>query len=111
MPSVPASGSGTQSASIDTEHSLFSTTTAGTYVLVVDLNAMANGDGLRLRLKTKVLNGGTRRTVYCAFYANEQPTDDKIVYSVPIPVTEDLEATLEQFMGTGRSFPWKILLL
>jgi len=101
--------SGTQSATLDTEHTLDNDTTGKTYVLVVDTNAMASGDITILRIKTKVLSGGTLRLAYSATYAHVQ--GDPIKYSVPVPANIEIEVSLEQTDGTGRSYPWALLSL
>lgn len=110
----PASlASGTQTATIGTEHSLTTATTAGTYVYEVDLGAMADGDVVELRLKQKLLSGGTSRVVLMMRYYGAQPTDDAIVQSIPVPnVNTDaasLDFTLKQTFGTGRAFPWRVV--
>ncbi len=109
MPTVIASG--TQSATVSTEHSLATDTTNKTYVLVVDTNAMANGDVLELRLKTKVLSGSTARVAYTGVYSNAQGADNANKYSIPVPANQSIEATLKQTAGTGRSFDWALLAL
>jgi hypothetical protein len=101
--------SGTQSATLDTEHTLDNDTSGKTCVLVVDTGAMVNGDVVILRLKTKVLSGGTLRLAYSAVYAHAQA--EPIKYSIPVPANIEIEATLEQTDGTGRSFPWSLLSL
>lgn len=101
--------SGTQSATLDTEHVLDNDTTGKTYVLVVDCGAMVDGDVVVFRIKTKVLAGGTLRLAYSATYAHLQGDPNK--YSVPVPADVEIECTLEQTDGTGRSFPWKLLSL
>lgn len=105
---VTSSASGTQTATVSTEHNLGSAiTTAGVYVLVVDTNALAGGDRLELRAKTKAKSGGTQRLAYVASYRNAQTT--MIKYSVPVPVDTEVQFTLKQTAGTGRSFDWNIL--
>ena len=99
--------SGTQSASVGTEHSLAVSTTGKTYVLVVDAGAMQNDDILELRIKTKVLSGGTQQVAYYALYQHVQAEPQK--YSVPVPANIEIEATLKQTAGTGRAFPWALL--
>lgn len=101
--------SGTQAATINTEHSLATSTTGKTYVLVVDTANMANGDELELRIKTKVLSGSTARLAYFASYAHVQGAPNK--YSVPVPANRSIEATLKQVAGTGRNFDWALLSL
>lgn len=102
--------SGSQTATISTEHDLGTEiTTAGTYVLVVDTAAMVAGDVLELRIKTKAKSGGTQRVAYVVSYANAQAAPNK--YSVPVPIDTSFQATLKQTAGTGRAFPWNILAL
>ena len=102
--------SGSQTATISTEHNLGTEiTAAGTYVLVVDTGNMAAGDVLELRIKTKAKSGGTQRQAYAVSYANAQASPNK--YSVPVPVDTSFQATLKQTAGTGRAFDWNILAL
>ena len=101
--------SGSQTATLDTEHTLTTQTTAGTYVLVVETTNMVAGDVLILRAKTKVKSGGTSRLAYMATYAHAQTEVNK--YSVPIPIDTEVIFTLEQTDGTGRAFPWNALKL
>ena len=84
-------------------------TTAGTYVLVVETNAMVNGDTLELRLYLKTLSGSTSRVAYEAIYVNVQGVPVKV--SIPVPTTHEIKATLKQTAGTGRAFPWELVSL
>lgn len=105
---VSSNQSGSQTATISTEHQLGTAiTTAGTYVLVVDTNAMVNGDILELRAKTKVKSGSTSRLAYYACYSHVQGEPNK--YSIPVPVDTEVLFTLTQTAGTGRSYDWNIL--
>lgn len=104
---VTSAGSGTQTATIDTEHTLDTETTAGVYVLVVDMSNLAAGDVVTLKLKTKYASGGTSRLAFQATYANAQGEPNK--YSPPIPVDTEIVCTLEQTDGTGRDFYWNLL--
>lgn len=107
---VASNQSGSQTATITTEHNLGTAiTAAGVYVLVVDANAMANGDVLELRAKTKAKSGSTQHLAYLVTYAHVQAEANK--YSVPIPVDTELQFTLKQTAGTGRAFDWNILSL
>ncbi len=107
MPTVNTSG--TQAATISTEHTLATVTAAGTYVLVVDTNAMVLGDVLELRLYLKSLSGSTSRVAYAVSYANIQ--SDPVKLSIPVPTTHEIKATLKQVAGTGRSFDWELIAL
>lgn len=110
---VTAHASGTQAATIGSEHTLSDVAIAGTFTLHVDKNAMAGGDTLELRAYQMVLTGTTRRVAYMQSYSGAQSVDDQIAISVPIS-NELADAgavrfTLTQTAGTGRSFPWKVL--
>ena len=104
MPSSNSNGS--QTASISTEHTLATITTSGSFVLGVDLNAMALGDVVTLRVKLKVRSVGTTRLVYEVTYAHNQSPPN--VLSLPVVSTNEVVFTLEQSAGTGRAFPWEI---
>ena len=110
---VTAQGSGTQSATVTTEHTLLDVAVAGTFTLHVDTVNMVAGDVVELRLYQMVLTGGTRRVAYFASYSGAQPADDVIKISVPISneLTDSgaLRFTLKQTFGTSRNFPWKVL--
>ena len=110
---VTAQGSGTQSATVTTEHTLLDVAVAGTFTLHVDTVNMVAGDVVELRLYQIVLTGGTRRVAYYARFDGAQPTDDLIKISVPISneLTDagSLRFTLKQTFGTSRNFPWKVL--
>lgn len=88
------------------EQTISTKTVAKTYVLMADLNDMANGEELTIRIKTRPLTGGTTRTVYDPSYANVQ-TSSPIVISVPVPSLWELIVTFE---GTNTlSIPWVLM--
>ena len=97
--------SGTQTATIGTEHILDSPTTSATYVFSVDTVNMAIGDLLELRVYDKV-DGTNYRQVFKGTYQHVQINVGKV--SPPIAVTTQAKFTLKQVAGTGRSFPWSV---
>jgi hypothetical protein len=101
--------SGTQAATVSTEHSLSTSTTGKTYVFVVNTANMVNGDELELRIYTKVLTGSTKQLAYLAAYAHVQTAPNK--YSVPVPANWSCEVSLKQSAGTSRNFEWALLSL
>lgn len=111
---ITAAGSGTQAASISTEHTLLDVAVAGLYTFHVDTVNMVSGDVLELRIYQIILTGGTRRVAYYAEFQHAQDPDDYIKISVPIgnELTDagSLRFTLKQTAGTGRNFAWKVLL-
>lgn len=110
---VTAYASGTQSATVTTEHFLTSPNVAGTFTLHVDTINMAAGDVVELRIYQMVLTAGTQRVAYYQMFEGVQPADDLIKISVPISNeltdTNALRFSLKQTLGTTRNFPWKVL--
>lgn len=106
---VTVESSGTQTATINTEHSLVAPTGAKVYQLLVDLGNLVNGDVLELRCKQKVLAAGTVREFLVATYANAQAS--KVVASLPLTAPQGAEFTLKQTAGTGRAFDWAVVSL
>lgn len=111
---VTAQATGTLNSTVGaTPDVLASVNVAGTFTLHVDLEAMAAGDIVELRILQMVLTGGTARVAYYQRYDGVQPADAKIAISVPIAneLTDStaLQFTLDQTKGTTRAYPWKIL--
>jgi hypothetical protein len=101
--------SGTQTATVTTEHTLAAPSTNKTRVLRVDLGAMVAGDTVELRIKTAVLSGGTVREQQNWTYANV--VGSPIFESIPISSNQGATFTLKQTTGTGRAYPWAVLTL
>ena len=107
--------SGTQAATVTTEHTLSGVNAVGTFTLHVDPNAMLTGDGdvLQLRVYQKILTGGTERVAFEAEFTGTQDADDMIKISVPISndlvEANALKFTLKQTAGISKNFPWKII--
>lgn len=112
MANPTSHASGTQTATITTEHSLSTVTVAGTFQLVVDISAMVAGDVLELRWKGKLLTGGTQRGGAPGIFYGAPPADDQFArseYVVNVNTdTASIEFTLKQTFGTGRAFPWQV---
>ena len=106
---ITSAASGTQTATLDTEHTLTTQTSAGVYVLVVDASNLVNGDVVTFRIYTKYASGGTSRVAFEATYAHAQAMPN--IYSPPIPIDTEIKCTLEQTDGTGRDFYWNLLKL
>ena len=98
----------TQTATISTEHTLATITTAGTYQLLVELTNMVDGDELELRIKVKGRSGSTSRVLFFQTYKHAQGADAIVAISPPVPAPFEFVATLKQTAGTGRNFVWSI---
>jgi len=109
--SVTENTGGTQLAVISTEHVL--ATIIGdpeTYFqLRVDISVLADGDELELRLKIAARSGESRKTEWIATYAHDQGDDAELAVSPPVPVPFEIEFTLLQVAGVGRSFVWSVM--
>lgn len=99
--------SGTQSATLDTEHTLATETSPNVYILAVNLSNMVADDIVTLRIKTKVLSGGSHALAFTATFSGAQPVD--VVYSEPVPSVHSAQFTLEQTDGTGRNYEWSVV--
>lgn len=105
--------SGTQTATVTTEHSLGTATVEGRFKFEVDMNAMAAGDVLELRINKIILTGGTKRLAYFGAFYGAQPSFALVAISDEVwnelADANSLEFTLKQTFGTGRAYPWKVL--
>lgn len=100
--------SGTQTATVTTEHTLATITTAKPFQLIVDINALAAGEYVEIKVKRKALSGGTTRIAFAAVYSWLDAGVAPEVVTPPILSTQEYVATLKQLNGTGRAFPWAV---
>lgn len=101
--------SGSQTAVVGTEHTLNPTTpetTDGVYQFLVDLNAMAAGDVLELRMKEKCRTGDTQREFAQPNIVGAQSSP--LWISPTFILLHGWDFTLKQTAGTARAFPWSI---
>lgn len=98
---------GTQAATLGTDHTLATLAGGKVYALLVDTNALANGETLELWAMTKVLTGGTVREVFHVTFVNAQGSPIK--QSLPVLTMWSCEFHLKQTGGTGRSFDWTVV--
>lgn len=90
-----------------TEQTLATDTTNKVYVLAIDTANMVNGDVIEIKIKTKVLSGGTERIAYYTVYAHAQ--GEPIKYSPPVPANISYKVTLKRVSGTDRAYDWAVL--
>jgi len=102
------SDSGTTAAlTIGTETTLATDNNNGTFVLEVDTSNLANGDVLEIRIYTVTLGGGSLIQAWKGTYQHAQINNHKI--SPFVASDQSMRATLNQTVGTGRTYAWKIL--
>jgi hypothetical protein len=97
---------GSQTAVIDTEHTLDTRSTFGIYQLKVNVGNMADGDVTIFRVKAKARNAdASAEEEYKVIYANAQ--DLPVITCVPVTASNAV-FTLEQTDGTGRAYTWSV---
>lgn len=107
---VAETSNGSQTAVIDTEHTLATITAAGVYVLRVDTSNMVVLDRLVLRAKTESRTSETALLLlYESAFSDIQIEVLKDSPPVASPASGQCRFTLEQTDGTGRVFEWSII--
>ncbi len=106
---VTADSSGSQTATLDTEHTLATISSEGVYQLYADLNAMVGStspDITIIRVYGKARTSDTERLLDIFTFAGVQgrPLFCSPIYATP----HHLKFTLEQTDGTGRAYPWEV---
>lgn len=112
---------GTQAATVNTEHTLGAgaeQSNAGVYTITVNLKNMALGDVLELRAYQKGLTGDAQKFLtVLGQYAHKQgdgvdvgskASGEVLAVSIPIVAAFGVVFTLLQTAGTGRSFDWRV---
>lgn len=100
--------SGTQSATAAHALGSAATTTAGVYVCMWNLTAMANDDVILCYVETKVLTGDTAERIYFAAYKHDQG-NMPIVASPPIVSMFSLRMYVEEVGSSTISVPWSLI--
>lgn len=104
---VTVENSGTQTASINTEHSLHTDADAKVFQSFVDLSNMASGDILQVYVYVMPKGSSTRRLAFFAEYY-DAPTE-KVAVSPPVASAFSYELAIKQTAGTGRNFDWSVV--
>lgn len=114
MAAISEHETGSQTATIDTEHTLNAggpETTEGLFMLRVDLAAMDDNatvfDKTYLRLYEKCVSGGTQRRVFQS--AVRGPQIEPLWQSPAFILKHGWDWKLYQDDGTGRAYPWSIV--
>lgn len=106
---VAVQTSGSQTASISTEHDLATITTAGVFQLAVDMANMADGttpDILTIKAYGKARSSDTERLMETWEFIGAQ--GKPLWRSNPEVSPHYIRYTLTQGQGTGRAFPWAV---
>lgn len=106
---VAVNASGSQTATISTEHDLATITAADVFQPVIDLANLASGatpDILEVAAYGKARSSDTERLIK-KWRTGADQVDD-LWRLPPIISPHHLRVTLKQIQGTGRAFPWAI---
>jgi hypothetical protein len=115
---VSAFQTGTHTTTVDTtERSIITggngINLIGVFQLILDLNALADGDVLEVRARQLVLTAGTIRDEDPFIFYGSQLTDEKIwtspPYSNELTDVNSLDFRVKQPFGTSRSIPYKVI--
>lgn len=103
--------SGSQTATISTEHTLSTqSTNKNAYQLAVDVSAMANGatpDIVVIKEYSKARSGDSEQLVDQITLIGAQ--SQGLVRTLPTTIGQPyVRYTLTQTQGTGRAFPWAV---
>ena len=107
---MQVAASGTQAATVDTEHTLSTNASAKTFVLLVSACTLSGSDVLELRLYTKVTGVSGSQQAFYGTYVGGLLTN-KVLLSPPMPSPTSLTATLKQTAGSGHSYDWSLIVL
>lgn len=106
---VSVKTSGSQTATVPTEHTLATITDPGTYTLEVDLSEMVDGttpDIVQIKIYGKARTSDTERLREVWEFIGGQ--GKPLWGSIPIMSPHHFKATLNQLQGTSRAFPWAV---
>jgi hypothetical protein len=106
---ITQEASGSQTATIGTEHTLATITTNKSFVAYVDCNALAAGEYVELKIKRDARAADATRTMHTRIVSWLEASITPII---KLPVDSagagEYVGTLKQLNGTGRAFPWAI---
>lgn len=106
---ITQESSGSQTATIGTEHTLATVTTQKTFVLSVDCANLAAGEYVEIKVKRDVRSADTTRTLHSRIVSWLEAGVTPVVSMPPVPAGGgELVCTLKQLNGTGRAFPWAV---
>lgn len=104
MPTLTTSG--TQTATVTTEHTLTTQTGNKFYSAYIDLTNMASGDTVEIRVSVIVKTAGSHILYYLGTYSGAQT--NPLVYVASLPSDISWKLTLKQTVGTGRTYDFRV---
>lgn len=105
--------SGSQTATVTTEHFLSSPNAVGKFQLHLDLSAMQAGDVLEVRAYKMTIAGGTSRAMWFWSFSGAQPSQSLVMMSDwianTLTDTNAVRFSIKQTFGTGRSYDYLVV--
>lgn len=83
-------------------------TTDGIYQVMLDFNAMANGDSFEFRLYEKVQSSSTKRTAFLYTFRDARGADGAIWVTDAFTLLHGWDFTLKKLSGTDRAIEYSI---
>lgn len=105
MPTVSSSGS--QTATVGTEHTLYNPTTNKWFSGWIDLTNMVGGDTVEVRVLVIIKTAGAYVQYFMQSFSGSQ-TPNFALHIPSLPSDIGYKLTLKQTAGTGRVFDWKV---
>jgi hypothetical protein len=106
---ITQEASGSQTATVGTEHTLATITTTKTFVANVDCANMQANDFVELKVWRKVRSSDTLRVAGSRIVSwLEAAVSPNIDLKIVASGGGEFRVTLRQISGTSRAFPWSI---
>ena len=106
---ITQESSGSQTATVTTEHTLATIITQKTFVLTVDCSNLVAGEYVELKVKRDARSADITRTIHTRIVSWLEASVTPIIAMPPVPAGGgEFVCTLKQLNGTSRAFPWAI---
>lgn len=95
----------TEYSLVNNSTTLASSTDVGVYQVFIDFSNMAAGDEYEIKIKEKIISGGTQRAIYTATLDGAQGSP---FVTPTLVLMHGWDVTLDKILGTDRSISWSI---
>lgn len=95
----------TEYSLVNNSTTLASSTNVGVYQVFIDTVNMVAGDRYEIRIKEKIISGGTQRTIYLSVLDGAQGSP---FVTPTLVLMNGWDVTMIRTAGTNRSFSWSI---
>ena len=106
-PTIKASGNPT--LVVSTPETLLDTSDAGVYQLIADIDNVADGDQLELRVYTKAKSGESYKVIQFVTVDHDRGTDGALIVTPALIFPLGVKYEALQTAGTGRTIVWSVV--